>query len=54
MKNGEHLTDTGIKEIVNLRASINTGLSQIFKAGFPQPIPVPRPLVEEQGIPSEA
>lgn len=54
MENGEHLTDTAIEKIVNNRASINTGLSLILKAGFPQIIPVTRPLVEEQRIPHEA
>lgn len=48
------MTDTGIKNIVNKRASINTGLSLKLKAGFPQTIPVTRPLVEEQRIPHEA
>lgn len=40
MENGEHLTDAAIEKIVNNRASINTGLSQILKADFPRIIPV--------------
>jgi len=42
----EHLTSNGLQQIVNLRASINTGLSSELKAAFPNTIPVPRPLVE--------
>ena len=54
MQNGEHLTDAGIKEIVNIRATINTGLSSVLKAGFPEATPVSRPLVEKQLIQHEA
>lgn len=54
MQKGEHLTDAGIKEIVNIRATINTGLSPVLKAGFLQASPVLRPLVERQLIPHEA
>lgn len=54
MEKGEHLTDLGIKDIVNYRASINTGLSSTLKAGFPQASPVARPLVEKQLILHEA
>lgn len=54
MQNGEHLTEVGIKEIVDIRATINTGLSSILKAGFPQATPVTRPLVEKQLILHEA
>lgn len=54
MQNGEYLTDEGIKEIVNIRATINTGLSSVLKAGFPQANPVTRPLIEKSLIPHEA
>ena len=53
MKQGKHLTDAGVLDIVNLRASINTGLSKALKTAFPQAIPVPSPLVERQEVPHE-
>jgi hypothetical protein len=40
-----HLTSDGLQEIVNIRASINLGLSEDLKAAFPDTIPVTRPLV---------
>nr|YP_009577871.1 LAGLIDADG endonuclease [Cordyceps cicadae]QBG64861.1 LAGLIDADG endonuclease [Cordyceps cicadae] len=42
MKEGKHLTNQGIKEIVNIRASINTGLSGVLKQEFSQAIPAVR------------
>lgn len=41
----------GIREIISLKASMNTGLSETFKTQFPTVLPVPRPLVCFQGIP---
>jgi hypothetical protein len=35
IKNKEHLTDVGIQEIVNIRASMNRGLSDELKEAFP-------------------
>lgn len=43
----EHLTKEGLQQIVNLRASVNNGLSDSLQAAFPNTIPVPRPLVME-------
>ena len=40
----EHLTPEGLQKIINLRASINTGLSDIQKSAFTNTIPVPRPV----------
>ncbi|HLT42013.1 MAG TPA: hypothetical protein VKZ95_04850 [Sphingobacteriaceae bacterium] len=40
----------GLQEIVNLRASINNGLSDELKAAFPNTNPVPRPEVVHQVI----
>lgn len=42
----EHLTLEGLQKIVNLRASINLGLSDELKTAFPNTEPVPRPTVE--------
>src|SRR5690606_11951701 len=41
-----HLTSEGLQEIVNLRASLNLGLSPGLKAAFPNTNPVPRPVLE--------
>jgi len=46
----EHLTIEGKRKIVNLRASMNNGLSDELKAAFPDTIPVQRPLVKDQII----
>jgi hypothetical protein len=46
----EHLTPDGFQAIINLRASINKGLSDTLTAAFPDTKPVPRPLVVDQEI----
>ena len=52
MNNGEHLTIEGLEKIINIRASINKGLSPLLKEAFPNFVPVPRPLVGDKNIPS--
>lgn len=52
VKNGEHLTQNGLSKIVNIRASINIGLSSTLKSHFPLYIPVPRPIILNQTIPN--
>jgi hypothetical protein len=47
----EHLTLDGIQEIVNIRATMNRGLSDTLKQAFPNTIPVPVPEVQFTGIP---
>ena len=42
----EHLTLNGLQKIVNLKASLNFGLSEDLKAIFPNTVPVSRPLVK--------
>lgn len=42
MVRGEHLKEEGLKTIVNIRASLNLGLSEVLKAAFPKTMPVPR------------
>jgi hypothetical protein len=55
MKEGKHLRDEGIKEIVNIRASINTGLSGVLKQEFSQTISAVRlinisaPIIAHEG-----
>jgi len=46
----EHLTTEGLRKIVNLRASMNNGLSDELKGAFPDTIPVQRPLVTDHKI----
>lgn len=51
INNKEHLTPTGLQEIVNLKASLNTGNLGELKVLFPDTIPVIKPSVEFTGIP---
>lgn len=48
----KHLTEEGLQEIVNLRASMGIGLSEELITQFPNTKPVERPVVEIQEIPS--
>ena len=45
-----HLTPEGLQEIVNIKASMNKGLSNDLKEAFPHTEEFPRPLVEAQKI----
>jgi len=47
----EHLTLQGIQKIINIRATLNFGLSKELQLMFPETIPVPRPLREICVIP---
>jgi hypothetical protein len=49
-RNG-HLTVEGLQTILNLRASLNLGLSEALKAAFPNTIPVARSLVLKPEVP---
>lgn len=40
---GEHRNEEGLQSIVNLRASLNLGLSEVLKVAFPDTVPVARP-----------
>jgi hypothetical protein len=51
MNRKEHLTVKGLQEIVNLRASMNLGLTDKLKIAFPNTKPVFRPDVELKEIP---
>ena len=50
MKNKEHLTIEGLIKIVNIRTSMNRGLSEILHTNFPDVVPVAIPLVENKTI----
>jgi hypothetical protein len=43
----EHLTIQGLQKIMNMRATLNWGLTDELKKAFPDTIPVIRPLVEQ-------
>lgn len=51
MNNKEHLTDSGLNQIVSIKASVNKGLSDELRGAFPQCIPVMRPIVANAQIP---
>jgi len=51
-KDKKHLTEVGLQEIVNIRASLGIGLSEELITQFPNTKPVERPIVEVQEIPS--
>ena len=47
----EHLTMEGLQKVINIKASMNKGISEDLKEAFPNTKPVARPLVEFKGIP---
>ena len=51
MNNKMHLTEEGLLQIINLRASINLGLSNLQKSKFPNYKPVARPVINYTKIP---
>lgn len=51
IEKGEHLTRCGLQQIVNFKASINWGLSDVLKQAFPNTIPYPRTMTGVSGIP---
>jgi hypothetical protein len=46
IKNKQHLTLEGFREIVAIRSSLNKGLSENLKQGFPGIVPIPRPMIQ--------
>jgi hypothetical protein len=50
---GEHLKEEGLQSIINIRASLNLGLSELLKTSFPKTIPIIRPLVPKAEIPHQ-
>jgi len=47
----EHLTLEGLQKIINIKATLNFGLSKELQLMFPETIPVPRLLIETSKIP---
>lgn len=50
MSNGAHLTDDGLKQIINIKASMNLGVSEVLKSNFNDIVPVYRPTIETERI----
>jgi hypothetical protein len=46
MKRGEHLTSSGLKNIINIRSSMNRGITPALKEAFPDYVPVDRTLID--------
>lgn len=46
-----HLTEDGIMQIINLKASMNLGLSDLLKSKFSNFNPVARPIISYNNIP---
>jgi hypothetical protein len=53
IEQGEHLKGEGLQSIINIRASLNLGLSEVLKAAFPDTIPVVRPQITSSEIPHQ-
>lgn len=51
IEQGEHLKGESLQSIINVRASLNLGLSEVLKAAFPNTIPVVRPNISGSEIP---
>ena len=47
-----HLTEVGLQQIINIRASMNLGLSSLQKSKFINYLPVPRPIINYTEIPN--
>ena len=50
VNNKAHLTLQGLNEIVNIKASMNLGLSDMLKSEFDGHIPVEKPLIDNNNI----
>ena len=46
------MTDVGLQQIINIRASMNLGLSDLQKSEFINYKPVPRPIIKYTEIPN--
>lgn len=51
MKKKRHLTLEGLKEVLSIRASLNTGLSDKQESAFPGIVAVDRPIVVNKVVP---
>jgi LAGLIDADG endonuclease len=51
MKNKAHISIEGLNQILNIKASMNLGLSYVVKSEFNKIIPIDRPQINTQNIP---
>lgn len=51
MKNKGHLTTDGLQEIINIKSTMNLGLSDELKLNFINTVPVQRPTIKTIKIP---
>jgi hypothetical protein len=51
MSSGVHLTDDGLQQIVNIKSSMNLGVSNVIKSKFPLTVPVERLIIQTANIP---
>ena len=51
MNNNAHLTIEGIHQIINIKAAMNLGLSNLLRSEFKDFIQVERPLIQTKTIP---
>lgn len=51
MSRKEHLTNIGVQTIINIRATMNRGLTPALIEAFPETVMVKRPLVQKPIIP---
>ena len=52
INNKKHLTLEGLYQIINIKASMNLGLSDLLKSEFKNYIPVEKPLINTETIPN--
>lgn len=50
IKQKNHLTEEGLLKLINLKSSLNLGLSENLKKAFPNVVPVDRPKYSYKGI----
>jgi LAGLIDADG endonuclease len=51
MSNKAHLTIEGLNQIINIKASMNLGLSDMLKSEFKGYTPIERPIINTENIP---
>jgi hypothetical protein len=51
MAQGAHLTNEGLQQIINIKASLNLGISEKIKSEFNQTVPVERLIIQTTNIP---
>jgi hypothetical protein len=51
MQNNAHLTNEGLQEIINIKSSMNLGLSDDLRSNFSITVPVQRPTIKTINIP---